>query len=196
MQLIASVPIFVTEIHVFAGMKTVAPPCTSLVLSPRFTRALPFCRKRISSAPGCLWRSIDAPGGRSSVPKTRWDEPPLRRSTFRMNGPGWASQPLAPSMGLQTRRSPSFFSRIRGALLLVDPFDVAEAAFEATPPSTAQMATALRAVLMGHSFGKDALPVRGDVLSPEWPKRGGSGPQAQARLVDCQRLRDPRRIQD
>src|SRR5579872_5923554 len=34
-----------------------------------------------------------------------------------MNGPGPASQPFAPSMGLQTRLSPWSFSRIRGVVL-------------------------------------------------------------------------------
>src|SRR5579863_4344774 len=58
---IVSAPMLVTSIQVLAGAKSVAPPCTSLVLLPKFTRAVPFCRKIISSAPGCLLRSIFAP---------------------------------------------------------------------------------------------------------------------------------------
>ena len=64
---IYSLPILVMEIQVLAGINTVAPLCTSLEEPARFTRAVPFCKKRISSASGCLCISILPPGSRSSV---------------------------------------------------------------------------------------------------------------------------------
>src|SRR6516162_1679184 len=67
-----------------------------------------------------------------------------------MNGPGWAFQPAAPSIGLQARPSPSFFSSIRGVTppMIIASLDAAGGALLATPPNTAQMATAVSAVLM------------------------------------------------
>lgn len=64
-----------------------------------------------------------------------------------------ASQPIAPSVGLQARLSPSFLSRMRGVALLraVGPLDVTEGALVATPPKVAPMASAINAVLMGIS---------------------------------------------
>jgi hypothetical protein len=59
-------------------------------------------------------------------------------------------------MGLQTRLSPSFFSRIKGVLF---PFDVTGCALEATPARTAQAANAIRAALMDISLGLDVFPV-------------------------------------
>src|SRR5271156_50869 len=53
-ELIMSFPIFSTEIQVLAGMKTMAPACTSRTASPKCTRAVPDWRKRISSESRCL----------------------------------------------------------------------------------------------------------------------------------------------
>src|SRR5579859_2269435 len=92
-------------------MNTVAPPCTSLTLSPTLTRAIPFCRKRISSEVGWRCASILPPTGRSSVPNTKCVELPFCGSTSRIKREG---RPCTPSRGLHTRRSPSFFSRING----------------------------------------------------------------------------------
>jgi len=136
---IASVPMLVTAIHVFAGINIVAPPCTSLTLSPKLTFARPFCKKRISSDPGCLWRTIFPPGGKSSVPKTKCDEPPFCGSTFNMKRPGCPSNP---SSGLQTRLSPSFFSRMSGATLLALVVGSFVAAGELAPLTAATTQTA------------------------------------------------------
>ena len=58
----------------------------------------------------------------------------------------------SPPIGLQTRLSPSFLSRIKGVSLpvLAGPLDVTEGALLATLPKTAQMVKALSAVLMKH----------------------------------------------
>src|SRR5271166_4491888 len=65
----------------------------------------------------------------SSVPKTKCDEPPLLGSTFRMNRESEAASD-DPSIGLQTRRSPSSLSRMRGTPFVV--FGVCTGAFERT----------------------------------------------------------------
>src|ERR1700752_452365 len=80
---------------------------------------------------------------------------PLWRSTFKINGPGTAFQPFAPSMGLQARLSPSFFSRMRGVTLLalLGPFNVTGGALLAAPANTALLAIAVSAVLMEHLLG-------------------------------------------
>ena|ERR1700676_2665023 len=70
-----------------------------------------FIRSRVSMA-----FYLRPPGGKSSVPRTKFDEPALRGS--KINGPGCPSQPSAPSIGLQTRLSPSFFSRMSGVTVL------------------------------------------------------------------------------
>lgn len=58
----SSLPKLSTEIQGWAGMKTVEPPWTSLVVTPTCTRAVPLSRNRISSAPGCLGASMARPG--------------------------------------------------------------------------------------------------------------------------------------
>src|SRR5450631_3287281 len=112
--LTTSLPILETEIHVLAGMYTVAPACTSFTVSPKVTLAVPDCRKRISSALGCLCVTISPRGASSPVKKTRCEEPPFCGSTLMMKvspGSGCPGQPLT------TRRSPSAFSRTSGTVL-------------------------------------------------------------------------------
>ena len=56
---IGSLPMLVASIQEFAWIKTVAPPCTSLLLSPKRTGAVPLRRKISSSAPGAFRDAAD-----------------------------------------------------------------------------------------------------------------------------------------
>lgn len=74
----------------------------------RPSRAVPFCKKRNSSASGCRWVSIFFPTGMLAVSGTRREDPPFFGSILRMKvSPGSG----CPGHSRTTQRSPSSFSK-------------------------------------------------------------------------------------